>query len=54
MTILNSELYDALREGGPVGLDHSGLYSNGRLIHGHSIYGPPGDNFRRTGTSPIR
>lgn len=26
-------------EGGPAGLDHSGLYSNGRLIHGHSIHG---------------
>ena len=26
-------------EGNGVGLDHKGLYSRGRLIHGHSIHG---------------
>jgi hypothetical protein len=26
-------------DGSGVGLDHSGLYSQGRLIHGHDIYG---------------
>jgi hypothetical protein len=38
-------------DGNGVGLDHKGLYSRGRLIHGHSIYGDvpghEGDNLRQ-------
>jgi hypothetical protein len=35
-----------------VGLDHKGLYSRGRLILGHSIYGDaPGDGWREPTTN---
>lgn len=39
------------RDGKKMGLDHSGLYSRGRLIHGQSIHGDTpgreGENLRR-------
>jgi hypothetical protein len=38
-------------DGNGVGLDHKGLYSQGRLIHGHSIHGDApgheGENLRQ-------
>jgi hypothetical protein len=39
------------RDGKKIGLDHSGLYTDGRLIHGRSIHGDApgheGENLRR-------
>ena len=29
------------RNGNEVGLDHKGLYSRGRLVHGHCVHGDP-------------